>query len=222
MRTAIKTIAAAMMLVSIVSVDLARGEDVRFHWTARAETLTGPQERRVDQGRGERVDALGDAASGAQPVPSASTTASESAGYIESPSADLTVTAVGPRDRQGLERFNYTVAVANNGPSGASHAVLVVSRTGPGSLDSIKATQGTCARDDGMLTCDLGNLANSAVATVTVEISPYRAETISLDASVRAAEADPNPANDRSSASTSVRRLPSLDPYSPRPIGMPV
>jgi len=211
-----------MMLVSIVSVDLAREGDVRFLWTARAETATSQQAFRIDLGRIERTDALVDTAGGAPAAPVSGSTASEGADYMEHPTADLTVTAVGPRDHQGLGRFSYTVAVANNGPSGAHRAKLLVSRTGPGSFDSVSTTHGSCARDGGALTCDLGSLSNSAVATVTIEISPYRLDTISIDASVRAAEVDPNSSNDRSTVTTSLRRLPGLDPFLPDPVGTPV
>jgi hypothetical protein len=75
---------------------------------------------------------------------------------------------------------------------------------------SATPSQGTCAREgkgrrDGAVTCDLGTLAPSASATVTIVVSPSREGMISNTATVGANEPDGDRADNSVTETTTVQ-----------------
>jgi uncharacterized repeat protein (TIGR01451 family) len=101
--------------------------------------------------------------------------------------------------------INYHIEVKNNGPSGAT-GVVVTDRL-PSSSTFVSATPSTGAclpPAGGVLTCNIGSMNNGATATVDVVVRAHGPNTIYDTASVTANEADPNPANNEVTESTTV------------------
>ena len=125
------------------------------------------------------------------------------------PPADLRLTkADSPDPVQARSTLTYTVTVLNNGPSSATNVTLTDTLPDV-NFTSATPTQGSCTRSgkgrrDGLLTCDLGTLANGSVATVTIVVEPSKAGTISNTATVRASEPDPNRADNTDVETTTV------------------
>ena len=71
--------------------------------------------------------------------------------------------------------LTYTLQVGNTGPSPATAVRLV--NTLPAGVEFVSATasSGSCEHDAGTVTCELGNLGEGALVTVTIEIVPLDA-----------------------------------------------
>ena len=111
-------------------------------------------------------------------------------------SADLSITKTDAPDPVALgNNVTYTITVTNNGPSDASGVVVTDTLPGFSVFVSAVASQGSCAELAGIVTCPLGALANGAVATITVVVTPTVVAVITNEASVTATTPDPVLAN---------------------------
>ena len=84
---------------------------------------------------------------------------------------------------------------------------MTVSDTLPSSATFASATpsQGApCSQAVGVVTCDIGNLASGAVATVAIDVTPNTASIISNAASVSGDQVDPDPTDDSDTELTQV------------------
>jgi uncharacterized repeat protein (TIGR01451 family) len=121
------------------------------------------------------------------------------------PSADLSIVKSDAPDpvTAGMP-LTYTLTVTNGGPSNATGVQVV--DTLPASVTFVSATpsQGTCASAGGTVTCALGNLPATAIASVTIVVTPLAGGSISNTAQVSAVEADPDPADNTAAQSTAV------------------
>jgi uncharacterized repeat protein (TIGR01451 family) len=102
--------------------------------------------------------------------------------------------------------LTYTVRITNNGPSPAS--AVAVSDTLPAGATflSATATQGVCSANGGTVSCQLGDLANGASATVTIRVrTPAKKTTLTNTATVSGAGADPVAANNTDTETTTVK-----------------
>jgi uncharacterized repeat protein (TIGR01451 family) len=120
-------------------------------------------------------------------------------------SADLALTkSDSPDPVNAGEEQTYTHDVTNGGPS-AAEAVKVTDML-PVSTSFISASpsQGTCAEAAGTVTCDLGDLANGAAATIEIKVTPAVSGTITNQASADSAQGDPNPDNNADAENTTV------------------
>lgn len=102
--------------------------------------------------------------------------------------------------------ITYTLSVVNDGALGDATGVVVID-TLPESVSfvSAAASQGTCALDGDVVTCDLGDLAAEAIATVTIEVTgPIGSEVVTNTATVTANEDDPLTADNTTSTETAV------------------
>lgn len=124
---------------------------------------------------------------------------------VVGPAADLVVgaglgaIAAAPAAQPGAA-VPVTFTVANLGPDAAVDVVLRHRIPAGLDLDSAAADAGSCAVADGLLTCDLGDIA--AGATVTVDLSPTPVSSGSFSLLVTAESASPpeiNPANNQAS-----------------------
>jgi uncharacterized repeat protein (TIGR01451 family) len=126
------------------------------------------------------------------------------------PPADLSLAkADSPDPVEAKTELTYTVTVTNNGPSAATEITLTDQLPEGAVFVSASPTQGTCSRDgkgksDGVLTCDLGELAAGASATVTIVVEPAKAGTLVNTATVRASQPEPNPADNTATETTVV------------------
>jgi uncharacterized repeat protein (TIGR01451 family) len=124
--------------------------------------------------------------------------------------ADLALSKVGspnPVAKAGM--LTYTMVVTNDGPSAATEVTLADPLASARTYVSASSTQGSCAvsraRGAAALNCAVGTLGKGASATITLVVkAPRRAGVISNTATVGAAEADPNPANNSATAAVTV------------------
>ena len=136
-------------------------------------------------------------ASADEPDPdSSNNTATEDTTIID-PSANLSVTQVENYDPAGVNLpFVYTVTVTNPGPADATLVTLVDTLDGAVTFQTAVPTQGSCAEASGIVTCDLGGLANGTIATVDITVTaPATPQTVTNTTVVSAAEPDSDPSD---------------------------
>jgi uncharacterized repeat protein (TIGR01451 family)/CSLREA domain-containing protein len=116
--------------------------------------------------------------------------------------ADLSISKRHQDDCVGLnDRVVYTIDVTNHGPGNAS--AVTVTDTLPSDVTLLSAVP-ACTQNGVTLTCNLGNLASGAAATITIDVTADRVAQLTNSASVRAAESDPNPGNNSAEVKTRV------------------
>jgi uncharacterized repeat protein (TIGR01451 family) len=118
------------------------------------------------------------------------------------PTADLALTKTDSADPVDIGvNFSYTIQVTNNGPDDATN--VTVTDTLPATVTFVSASPG-CAETSGTVTCNIGNLAASASASVQIDVTPTVAGTITNNASVTATETDSDPTNNSDSEDTRI------------------
>jgi uncharacterized repeat protein (TIGR01451 family) len=124
--------------------------------------------------------------------------------------ADLEISKTGPSTVKKNELVTYTLQVKNNGPSNATNTV--VSDPLPVGLEYVSSTssQGTCGFTAGVVTCNLGTLANTAQASVEIIAKAISIGTIENTASVSSDATDLAGANNSSKTSVAVGTLSDL------------
>ncbi len=136
--------------------------------------------------------------------------------------ADLAVNKVaGPAPFLLGSPLTYTLTVLNHGPNQASGVVLTDTLPAGVTFGSASSSQGSCATLGGVVSCSLGALPSSAVATATVVVTPNALGTIVNSATVTSAAVDTDPANNATASSLTV--VPSADlsitnPDTPDPV----
>ncbi len=128
-----------------------------------------------------------------------------------STSADLSIVKTDAVDPVIVgDDITYTLTVTNAGPSDA--VGVVVTDTLPGTMVYVSSTpsQGSCVELGGVVTCALGPIAVTAVATVTIVVTTTIDGVFTDVAAVSATTTDPVPGNDSDSEDTTVA-LPSAD-----------
>ncbi|HEY3129262.1 MAG TPA: hypothetical protein VGL91_07375 [Acidobacteriota bacterium] len=119
--------------------------------------------------------------------------------------ADLSISkAATPEPVTVGNKLTYSIAVANNGPSGATGVVVTDALPGGATFGSATSTQGNCTQASGTVTCSIGTLASGASATVTIVVTPSSTGTISNTAVVKGNENDPSPNNNSATARSTV------------------
>jgi uncharacterized repeat protein (TIGR01451 family) len=122
---------------------------------------------------------------------------------------DLSVDKIGPSGSQPTGRtMTYTVNVTNNGPDPATGVILT--DTLPGSVSFVSATvsQGSCS-GTATITCLLGTINPGNTVTVTIQVTPRQAGTITNTATAVLEQVDSNTANNTDVEMTSVCRITS-------------
>ena len=119
--------------------------------------------------------------------------------------ADLAVTKVdSPDPVVSGNNLTYTLTVVNNGPGEAAGVTLTDTLHGSVVFVSATPSQGSCNEAGGTVTCELGPLANGAIATATIVITPPVLGTITNTVSVTSTETDTVTANDAAVVTTTV------------------
>jgi uncharacterized repeat protein (TIGR01451 family) len=122
-------------------------------------------------------------------------------------SADLSVTKADSPDPGHVgQKLTYTIPVTNNGPDSATAVTLTDTLPKTTGFGTVSTTQGTCTRTKTGVTCNLGNLASGATATVTIVVKPTQKGTITNTVTVTdTSPSDPNTANNTATQSTTVK-----------------
>ncbi|MGB5688708.1 MAG: DUF11 domain-containing protein, partial [Woeseiaceae bacterium] len=126
--------------------------------------------------------------------------------------ADLALTKSDSPDPvfSGGPSLTYTITVDNNGPDAATGVTLSDSLPAGVTFQSASANSGQCDAlpdGNGILGCDLGDLAVDATAIVTIVVVPDTvavATTITNTATVTGTEQDPTPGNNTATEDTTV------------------
>lgn len=130
---------------------------------------------------------------------------------VQNPSADLAISFSGaPNPAIVGGSLVYTATVLNNGPSTATG--VVITNTLPGSVlvTSASSTQGSVNINGNTVICSVGNLANGATATATINTVPLSAGTIFANSRVVGNQVDPALANNSITISTAVGQAADL------------
>lgn len=101
----------------------------------------------------------------------------------------------------------YMIAVTDNGPDDATGVVLTDTLPPGAEFVFADPTVGTCIHDTGVVTCDIGELANGETSDITISVLPPTVETetdITNTVTVTAAEEDPTPGNNTASVTTTI------------------
>ena len=114
---------------------------------------------------------------------------------------DLSLAMTGPASVVAGANAVYTLVVTNLGPSAAS-AVTVTDQATGASVSSTTTSQGACTIVSTNVNCNLGSIASGSSVTITVTLKP--ASQTTNQASVSSSAADPNPANNNASVTTTV------------------
>jgi hypothetical protein len=138
---------------------------------------------------------------------------------ISSSPADLSISLTAPTAATTGTPISFVATVNNQGPNQAENATLALSLDSSLIVNSITPTQGSCGTGT-QFTCDLGNLAKAASATVTVSATPTTATTIAGTATVSSTSYDPTTTNNQATTSTTVTgsfygAVPSISAISP-------
>ena len=117
-------------------------------------------------------------------------------------SADLHVTTSATGPFIASQPVEYTITVANDGPSPASPTLTETLPAGSQFL-GVSSTHGTCTGTT-ILTCTLGTLIPGETAQVTVDLIFNAPGTYTSTSSVTAPEPDPGPANNTATTNFTV------------------
>jgi len=133
--------------------------------------------------------------------------------------ADLSISAKAPATAVTGSTLTYTLTATNGGPYTAPEVVLIDTVPFGTVLQSVNASQGSCSGTD-VIRCDLGTIAISASATVTVNVIPLTARTLKNVAQVSSPQGDPHLANNKVTSTTVVTgseyyAMPSVTTISP-------
>ncbi len=121
------------------------------------------------------------------------------------PSSDISVTLNDNSDPVILSKdITYSIEIENNGPDTATGVTLSDTLPMHVTFVSASSSQGTCSESTGIVTCNVGEMANGAVVTVTVVVSTPSPGIQTNSVSASSTTADPNSSNDSASENTAV------------------
>jgi uncharacterized repeat protein (TIGR01451 family) len=123
------------------------------------------------------------------------------------PFADLSVTKTDSPDPAHVgQKLTYTVVVTNSGPALATAVTLTDTLPKTTGFGTVSTTQGTCTRTKTGVTCNLGDLASGATATVTIVVKPTQKGLITNTVTVAdTSPTDPDTANNTAIDTTTVK-----------------
>jgi uncharacterized repeat protein (TIGR01451 family) len=131
---------------------------------------------------------------------------------------DLSIVKSAPPSVTQGQNITYSITVSNAGPISATGVTVTDTLPAGTSIYSANASQGSCS-GAGTITCSLGTIASAASATVTIVVTANTPGTVNNTATVSANETDPTPANNSSTAGTTVNALvcaaPTITPGGP-------
>ncbi|MGO9246666.1 MAG: PKD domain-containing protein [Verrucomicrobiia bacterium] len=129
-------------------------------------------------------------------------------------SADLALTeSASPNPATASLPLTYTLTITNNGPATAIGVTVTDALPASVTFNSVSASQGTCTSIAGVVTCNLGALTNSGVATVTISVLSNVPGQLTNTAVVTALIPDAVPSNNTFSVITTISNPPPFVVY---------
>ncbi len=126
------------------------------------------------------------------------------ANVVVAANADLALTKMdNPDPAPAGGELLYTLLVTNNGPNNATNVVVTDNLPAGMTLISATPNQGSCSGTTS-ITCNLGGILSSGTASVEILVVTGTAGSVTNNATVTAAEADPVPGNNAASTTTQV------------------
>jgi len=126
-------------------------------------------------------------------------------------SANLAITkTASPNPATSLANMTYRITVTNNGPSPATNVGVTDQLPAGPAFVSVIPTQGLCMGTT-TVTCNLGSIANGAIAIVNITVTPQTPGQLANTASVVAFENDPD-TNDNSTTIQTTVNAPASGP----------
>lgn len=127
--------------------------------------------------------------------------------------ADLALEKSDSPDPVGQDQLlTYTLEIENAGPDPATNVVVEDKLPNEVDLVSVDPSRGNCDTQGRNVTCELGELANDASASVRIEVRPRKDGSITNTASVESDVEDPQTANNEESETTTVTEAPKKPP----------
>ncbi|MFJ3231260.1 DUF6923 family protein [Streptomyces sp. NPDC086787] len=132
---------------------------------------------------------------------------------------DLGITKTGPAQVAPGGAISYSLTVTNHGPDNSSG--YTVTDAVPAGLVNAATTTPGCSITGGMMSCTSGPLANGSSNTITLTgtAAAVGVSSIANTGSVTGNDLDPNPANNQSTATTTVAEAPSAPVFTSPPNG---
>jgi uncharacterized repeat protein (TIGR01451 family) len=125
------------------------------------------------------------------------------------PAADLAVVKIDAVDPVTVgDDITYTATVTNNGPDNATGVVVTDTLPAEVSYQSATPDQGSCSEASGVVTCNLGAIANGASVDIIIVVTADSTGTATNDVSVTGNEADLNASNDDDTEDTTINAAP--------------
>ena len=120
--------------------------------------------------------------------------------------ADISVTKTDSPDPVVVSQpLTYTITVTNNGPDEANGVSLTDTLPTGVTFVSANSGQGTCSQLNGIVTCTIGSIANTANVTVTIDVlAPGQSGTLTNSASVTSTSVDLYSVNNTATIYTTV------------------
>lgn len=136
--------------------------------------------------------------------------------------ADLAISGtVTPNPVMVRDRYTVTLGVTNNGPLNATGVTVTDTLPLKSSSVSASTSQGSCgALSNGKVTCNLGNLAAGASATVTLKGIVGTSGTLNNQATVSGVQSDSQPSNNLATQTVTAIAL-SCNGKTPTIVGTP-
>lgn len=120
-------------------------------------------------------------------------------------SSDLSVTAsASPDPVTAGETLTYTIPISNAGPDEAPDVVLTSMLADDVTFTSASPSQGSCQHTAGNVSCQLGALASSGNASVTIMVVPLESGDVANSVSVAGGNDDPDLGNNSATVTTTV------------------
>jgi RHS repeat-associated protein/uncharacterized repeat protein (TIGR01451 family) len=158
--------------------------------------------------------------------------------------ADVHVTKAAPSDLNSQipnspgtrvplgEPFNYTVTVTNFGPDTATGVTLTDTLPPSSDIDAndtkVTTSKGTCQVSGNTISCELGDLAENELVTLTIEVRPIRVttarrlQTLTNSATATSSVTDPDPDDNTATSTVTVVRRSQYFGSNPGDDGDPV